>query len=301
MTPMIQFYAESRQNQVQESTSTQMAEKLELIFRQLHDLFQVEISERRITGLDGETLQRWYNHISKERKVATVNNYVCMLNPFLRWAASMSKQGVPYIDQDLSGILKTVKLPSPDSIPEWERPKDKYLTHDQAGDLLSCENGYNQIRDRAIISMLLSSGLRVTELCSLTIGSLDLEKQQVYCKRKGGRWRYVMLGESCIPHIRAYLSTRNDLSNPSAPLFITTHGNPCNRTQVYRALSHKQKALDLATGPHALRHTFVSEAEKKGGAAVARDLADHRSIRVTNRYDHSTLDQRREAVSHINW
>lgn len=298
---MIEFYAESRANQLQESTSVQIVEKLIRIFRQLHDLYGVELSERRIDGLDGETLQRWYNHVSKDHKVATVNNYVCILNPFLRWASTMSKDRVPYIDEDLSTILKTVKLPDADSVPEWERPVDKYLTHAQADDLMHASAGYNHIRDKAIISLLLSSGLRVSELCSLTIGSLDLEKKQIYCKRKGGRWRYVLIAESCFPNVLSYLETRSDRDDPSAPLFVTTHGSPCSRNQIYKALSRKQKSLDLATGPHALRHTFVSEAEKIGGAGIARDLADHRSIRVTNRYDHSTAEQRREAVSRLSW
>jgi integrase len=300
---MISFYAESKVNQVQESTGVQIAEKLERIFRQLETLYDVKISERRIENLDGETLQRWYNHLSKDHKVSTMNNYVCILNPFLRWAASMSKAGIPYIQEDLSTILKTVKLPDEDSLPEWERPVDKYLTHDQASDLIHSSAGYNHIRDRAIISLLLSSGLRVSELCSLTIGSIDLEKKQVYCKRKGGRWRFVLIGDSCIPHLMEYLKTRSeeDLQNKNSPLFVTTHGTPCNRTQLYRAISNKQKSLDLATGPHALRHTFVSEAEKLGGASVARDLADHRSLHVTNRYDHTTQEQRREAVSKLSW
>ena len=54
-------------------------------------------------------------------------------------------------------------------------------------------------------------------------------------------------------------------------------------------------------GCHAFRHTFVSAVEKKGGSAVARDLANHKSLVITNRYDHSTAGQRRQAVDALNY
>ena len=167
--------------------------------------------------------------------------------------------------------------------------------------MLNVAGSNNKVRDRAIIALFLASGIRVSELCSLTIGSiLDRPRGTIYLRRKGGAWKETEVADFAYAYIDKYLATR-DLSDHSAPLFITRDGLPCNRTQVYKSLSHVQKRLDVATGPHALRHTFVSAVEKTGGGAVARDLANHKTLAITNRYDHSNHEQRSAAVNALPW
>ena len=101
------------------------------------------------------------------------------------------------------------------------------------------------------------------------------------------------------------VESRDDRNNPSAPLFITLNGTPCNRQQLYYSLRNRQKKVtggdEMQFGCHAFRHTFVSSVEKIGGGAVARDLANHKSLTITNRYDHSTAGQRRSAVDALRY
>ena len=298
---MVDFYGESRTD-VMNSTIAVGTEILERIFDMLTGSYGVEITERNISGLNGEVLQRWMNSFRKGHAPTTVNLYVSMLNPFLRWAHTMTwGDGIPYLAADLANVLHTMKLPDPDKIPEWERPKTKYYTNDQVEELLRCDRSHNKVRDRAIIALFLSSGLRVSELCSLTLGSvLDRPRGTLYVCRKGGAWKETEVAEFAYTYIDEYLRTR-DCSDHSAPLFLTCEGLPCNRHQVYKFLSHIQKRMDVATGPHALRHTFVSAAEKTGGGAVARDLANHKSMTITNRYDHSNREERMAAVNSLPW
>lgn len=300
---MVDFYVESRDG-ITEATALQITDVLTRAFDQMKD-FGVTMTERKIDGLNGETLQRWVNRLKKDRKPATVNNYICILNPFLRWAHTMTYgKGIRYIDEDISGVIKTMKLPSPDSIPEEERPKDKYYTEDEINELLQIPRNDTVLkkRDRAIIALFLASGLRVSELCSLTIGSIyDREHGTVYVRRKGGAWKTTEVAEFAYAYIDTYIRTRPDAHDHSAPLFVTVQGLPCNRKQIYKSLSTKQRKLDIATGAHAMRHTFISEVEKLGGSAVARDLANHKSLVVTNRYDHSTAEQRRDTVNALKW
>ena len=100
--------------------------------------------------------------------------------------------------------------------------------------------------------------------------------------------------------MNAYLLTRKDLTDDS-PLFVTTHGTPCTRTQIYQSLAFKQKELSLATGPHALRHTAISEVGNRFGAVIARDFANHKSFIVTNQYSHTTEKQMHDAVNQLPW
>lgn len=294
MRPMISFYAESASGNMMDTTAQQCAEKLERIFNVLES-FGVTVEDESVEGISGTVLQKWVNSMKADHKISSINNYICIINPFLRWAFSME-----YTDKDYSSVLHVMRLPKEDSIPEWERPKSKYYSKEQVDALLNSSSGKNRVRDRAIIALLLGSGLRVTELCSLTIGEYNRSHGSVYIKRKGNEWRHTEVADFVYDYVDAYLKTRPD-ANDDEPLFMTTHGQPCNRIQIYKCLSNKQKALDLAAGPHAIRHTFISEAEKVGGASVARDLANHKSLVVTNRYDHSSAEQRREAVNALPW
>lgn len=302
MYPMIDFYGESIN--AADLTVKHHVETLERIFRQLAE-FGVTLKEESIDGLSGAALQRWFNSVKKGRKPATVNNYVVTLNPFLRWAHTIYPQGVG----DFGGVLKTMKLPTYEQLPEEDRPKEKYYTDDQIREMLHVPipqlDSPLKKRNRAIIALFLASGLRVSELCQLKIGSLtDHGHGYVYTRRKGGSYKTTEVAEFAYPYIETYLETRADRGNPDAPLFMTTYGTPCNRQELYYCMRNVQKKVvgnDYAVGNHVLRHTFVSSVEKIGGGAVARDLANHKTLAITNRYDHSTADQRRKAVDALRW
>ena len=79
-------------------------------------------------------------------------------------------------------------------------------------------------------------------------------------------------------------------------LYVTVHW-----AGVLKRILQQLKQLGLVTGPHCLRHTFISEVEKRNGAGVARDCANHSSLRITNRYDHSHPEQLSKAVNTLPW
>ena len=304
MHAMIDFYVASAvaSRRIMSTTAPQIKEKLERVFGTLENDYNVKMEDEKIIGLDSKTLQTWFIHASEGWKPGTINAYVNVINPFLRWAHKMSNRGVLYLEDDLSGILCNVRIPSIEELPEEERPKDKYYTPEQVKELLYGNHGRNQVRDRAIMALVLYSGLRVSELCSLTVGQFrESPHGKLKLKRKGGAWATAVVGEEAYPLIEAYLKTRNDIDDPSAPLFMTTHGKPCTREQLYKCISYKQKEMGIATGPHALRHTAISEVSNNFGAAMARDFANHKSMHVTNRYAHTTEDQRVAAVNGLHW
>jgi integrase/recombinase XerD len=299
MYEIIRFYVEAdiANKDIQPTTAAHKTEVLERVFQTLVSEYGVSVYDDRIEGLTPPVLQRWFINASKNWKPATCNSYVNTLNPFFRWAAQME-----YMKKDLSGILKDKRIPHPDELPENERPKNKYYTHEQVHDLLWGHRGRNIVRDRAMIGMLLYCGLRVSELCSLTIGQvMDVPRGSMRIKRKGGAWCDVEVADEVYPLLEAYLKTRKDTDDRSRPLFMTSRGVPCNRKQVYKALAFKQEALDLATGPHALRHTAISEISNTYGSAIARDFANHKSLVVTNRYSHTSKEQRHVAVNALPW
>ena len=297
MYPMIDFYVDSCS--IAEASVAHHTDVLQRIFRQMES-FGVRMMPESIEGLTGAAVQRWFNAFKKDKKPSTVNNYVVTLNPFFRWAHTIYPD-IP----DVSNVLHTIKLPSYDQIPDEEKPKDKYYSDEEIAKLLAVPKYDSPLkkRDRAIIATFIGTGLRVSELCQLTVGSFRNYKHgYVRVRRKGGAIKDVDVAEFVYGYVETYLKTREGL-NDSDPLFVTIHGEPCNRNQIYQSMRTRQKHIgtDKATGNHVFRHTFVSAVEKIGGGAVARDLANHRSLVITNRYDHSTSEQRHDAVNALCW
>ena len=302
---LIRRYTERRvsENGILPTTAPEVEERLRRIFRELESTHGVKMEDKIITGLDQWVLYDWYAAGKKRWKPATFNNYISILKPFLRWAAVMK-----VLPADYSPVLRTVRLPKADQLPESERPKDKHATHEQVKELLYGNHGRNQVRDRAIVALILSSSLRVSELCSITVeqylaykASMEKDPEAgITLRRKGGSYVNTAIGKEAIPLIDAYLATR-DGPRPEEPLFMTTHGKPCSPNQVYKALSFKQKQLDLATGPHAVRHICISEVEKRGSASLARDTANHHSFAVTNIYTHTSVAERRAVLDALPW
>ena len=300
MYPMIDFYVDSCS--IAETSVFHHVDVLQRVFRQMED-FGVKMNEESIDGLTGASLQRWFNAFKKDKKPATINNYVVTINPFLRWAHTIYPE-IP----DVSNVLKTVRLPSYDQIPDEEKPKEKYYSDEDIAKLLEIPKRDSDLkkRDRAIIAMFVATGLRASELCQLTVGSIRNYKHgYVRVRRKGGAIKDVDVAEFAYKYVDTYLKTRRGLKDTD-PLFVTTHGCACNPNQLWNSMTNKQKKAGILDkgyqgGLHVFRHTFVSAVEKIGGGAVARDLANHKSLAITNRYDHSTADQRHDAVNSLQW
>lgn len=302
---LIRLYTQQRvdENGILPTTAPEVEDRLARIFAQLESDHGVKMEGRTITGLDQWVLNAWYAAGRKRWKPATINNYVCILKPFLRWAAVME-----VLPKDYSGVIKTVRMPRPDQLPESERPRDKHATDAQTQELLYGNHGRNQVRDRAIVGLILASSLRVSELCSITVGQylgfkarMDQDENAgITLRRKGGSIVNTAIGRAAVPLIDAYLATRPS-PQMDEPLFITTHGKPCSPNQVYKALSFKQRELGMATGPHAVRHICITKAEQTGSASIARDVANHHSFAVTNRYTHTSVAERRQVLDRLPW
>lgn len=283
------------------TTADQVQEKLARFMRQLKEEHGVTMEGEQIIGLTPRVLHRWYDKMTASSiKMSTRNNYVALLNPFLMWAVENEYLDNPPGKKEIYAVLKVNRLPKEEEIPEDQR-KQKAFTSEQVHLLMKSVGRRNEKRDKAILALLLASGLRVSELCSLTIGSIvNQQRGVVYLKRKGGAWKHTEVADFCYKYLDDYLRTR-DMSDLSAPLFLTERGTPCNRQQIWDIISNKERKLGLQTGVHILRHTTLSNAEKKGGAGVARDIANHKTLYMTNKYDHTTQEERKAALNSLDW
>lgn len=174
------------------------------------------------------------------------------------------------------------------------------LTHAEIERLIQAPdlNTFTGVRDRAIIEVLYASGLRVSELCTLTL--YDIDASSVKVMGKGRIERLVPIGSAALAAVDRYLTLYRDRfeSDRNAALFLTQRGNPLDRTAVWKLIkSYAKKAGILKSiSPHTLRHSFATHL-LDGGAdlRVIQEMLGHASIASTDRYTHVSSTRLQQA------
>ena len=145
-------------------------------------------------------------------------------------------------------------------------------------------------RDQAIIELLYASGVRVSELVSIKMNSIDLKNRTIRVFGKGRKERMVMFTKSCQKTLQDYL-TNSPLRHSSDYLFTNAQGNQLTTRGVEYILKEIQNKCGIQLGlhPHMLRHTFATHL-LEGGAdlRVIQELLGHESINTTQIYTHIT-------------
>jgi integrase/recombinase XerD len=141
------------------------------------------------------------------------------------------------------------------------------------------------VRDRAIFEILYASGLRVSELCSLSVH--DVDDTFVRVTGKGGKERVVPIGSRAIAALDHYLLTYHQ--EESGPLFVTRRGKPLDRITVWKRIKAygKLAGIEKNISPHTLRHSFATHLLDNGAdLRVIQEMLGHASIGTTDRYTH---------------
>jgi len=155
------------------------------------------------------------------------------------------------------------------------------------------------LRDRAMVELMYGSGLRVSELCALDLGAVDLAARLVRVKGKGGKDRIVPVGAKAVEAVEAYLERRdavitveNRAADPRA-LFINRGGSRLTVRTVQRMIRRRGVEVGAreAVHPHSLRHSCATHL-LDGGAdlRMIQELLGHASLSTTQRYTHVSID-----------
>lgn len=234
----------------------------------------------RYQGDDGETLS-----------TITQNYHLIALRGFLKY---MSYRNIETIGAD-----KII-------LPKVARKQVTFLHYDEINRLLeqidcSSEQG---LRDRAIIELLFSSGLRVSELVNLNRDHVNTKRREFTVRGKGQKDRPVFVSKSAAEHVDNYLATRLD---NLPPLFLSySRNNISSMTGDYRRLSARSiqrmvsKYARLAgitkhVSPHTMRHSFATDLLMNGAdIRSVQVMLGHSSISTTQVYTHVTDQHLRE-------
>lgn len=274
---------------------TEVLERFELWLRSAH---QLSLSESDVRKINGMIMVEYYQSFyQRQLKTSTRNNYTVVLKKFFKFLLEVGA-----ILEDPTRMLHCIKLEE-----NPEEDEDKEYSPEQLKALLKLlsepKTARNSLRDSAMVALMLGSGLRASEVCSLDVSdSPAIKSGMITCKRKGRGYKSVEVADFVWPYIDRYLWQRGKCE-ADAPLFLSQKGNRMTRTALWKSLNTKQSIVGIPSGVHKFRHTFTSDVDRNpiGGAAVSRDLAGHKSVAVTNNYLHSNHQERQQVVNSMGY
>lgn len=177
------------------------------------------------------------------------------------------------------------------SAPKSGKPLPKTLDADQLGQLLD-QNSDDPlvVRDLAMLELLYSSGLRLAELVSLDINTVDLRDASLRVTGKGRKSRQLPVGRKAIAALERWLDCRGQLADYSEQaLFVSQQGKRLSQRSVQARLARwgLQNGLQERLHPHRVRHSFASHLlESSGDLRAVQELLGHADISTTQIYTH---------------
>ena len=145
-------------------------------------------------------------------------------------------------------------------------------------------------RDRAILELLYSSGLRLAELTGLNLGDIDAADATVRVVGKGNKERIVPVGSRALDALSAWLSDRPEIADPDEnALFVSKRGTRLSKRSVQARVEHwaKHQGIDTRVYPHLFRHSFATHMlESSHDLRGVQELLGHVNISTTQVYTH---------------
>ncbi len=144
-------------------------------------------------------------------------------------------------------------------------------------------------RDRAMLELFYTSGIRVSELTGLNVGDIDVPQCLVKVRGKGRKERIVPVGGQALRSVQAYLAGRDDVkgTGESAPLFVSVNGRRITQRSVARIVDRYvlQSGINKKVSPHTLRHSFATHLLDAGADLRSiQELLGHENLSTTQKY-----------------
>lgn len=229
-----------------------------------------------------DSVRRYRLYLNRENlKRKTQNYYLIALRVFLKYLA---KQGIKALAPER---IELAKVP--------ERELD-LISEDELERLLSAPTGegLKSLRDKAMLELFFSTGLRVSELCSLDRDDIDFKKAEFSIRGKGDKIRLVFLSDDAKNALKNYLNKREDIEEP---MFVNAKNGRLTQRSVERFVRNYaiRAGISKKVTPHVIRHVFATDL-LQGGADLrsVQKLLGHNSITTTQIYTHITDRQLRE-------
>ncbi len=216
---------------------------------------------------------------TRARKLST-------LRAFCRYLRTTGK-----VDSDPTEVLEA---------PIRRKSLPKALSRGQASELLDqSPDGQTPLRDRAILELIYSAGLRVSEAVSIDVDKVDFDTKTIQVIGKGSKARVTLFGRTCANALQDYISSERAPAISGQALFTNPKGGRITTRTVQNLIKRWAKRVGLpeTVSPHTLRHSFATHL-LDGGADLksVQQLLGHESMATTQIYTHVSMERLRDAV-----
>ncbi|MDI6776404.1 MAG: tyrosine recombinase XerC [Syntrophales bacterium] len=235
-----------------------------------------------LSGVDHTVVKAFLGSLYRAKvKKVTISRKVAALRSFFKY---LLREGRIKVNP-----AELVQVPPP------ERYIPAFLSVDEMFTLLAVQfkQDASGLRDRAIIELFYSSGIRLSELTGLNLGDIDFNRGLMKIRGKGKKERIVPVGEPALLATKNYLEKRDELlkgmrGNASeSPIFISRSGSRLTTRSVARILNRYVllSGINRKISPHTLRHTFATHLMDAGADLRAiQELLGHESLSTTQKY-----------------
>ncbi len=234
--------------------------------------------------INGEMIRSWIVSLMENGMLPrTVNRKISVLKAFFKYLLSEGK-----INNNPTTLITSIKQGKPlPAFVEKNQLNELFDSQDYSKDFIT-------MRNNLVLSILYNTGIRLSELLSLTNDSFDFDQHLLRVTGKRNKERVIPLAAPIENEIKEYIDKKNQVF-PKGPvkLIVTKKGQKAYPKMIYRIV---HLALSGATSgkrsPHVLRHSFATHLLNNGaGLNAIKDLLGHSSLAATQVYTHTTIEQ----------
>ena len=239
-----------------------------------------------VRKVDIYVVRAYLASLTKNRKKSSIGRKLAALKGFFRYLVATRT-----IEKDPLLLIHS---------PKQEKPLPNFLSVDDVFRLLDSlkVDSSLDVRDRAILEVFYSTGIRVSELVGFNWSDVDFQLGIIRVVGKGSKERIVPIGEVALQTLRDYgQEVRKKWHLPCTgenPVFLNNRGRRITTRSVARIVEKHLREAGIAVkmGPHGLRHSFATHLLNSGAdLRVIQELLGHASLSTTQRYTHLNLDQ----------
>lgn len=238
-----------------------------------------EFLKKDILESDTEDLERYLKYI-KNLESTTVAHKITSIKSYFNYNI---KRGVV-----------SVNPADKVSRPKLTKHLPEYLTEEEVGKLLDVEvKSPYDYRNKTILELLYSSGIRISELVNIKTPNYDSEECLIRIMGKGSKERIVPLGDYAVNIMNDYMNNYRPLINKKHTdyVFVNNRGDKISRQFIFKVIKKEalKKGIKKDISPHTLRHTFATHLLKNGAdLRIIQELLGHENISTTQIYTHVT-------------
>lgn len=260
--------------------------------------FSEQICTDEILEITSEVLERFIATLHKNYKPKTVRRKIAAVKAFFHYLEYKDIIEINPFNKIHVKFREPVILPK--TIPLHTVETFLATMYKQRSIAKTCFQKRNATRDIAVIELLFATGMRISELCSLKLSSVNLNEKTILIYGKGSKERRLQIGNDDVVRILQEYQSEYQKEIEQCSYFFVNHSNQPLSDQSVRRMINKYTslaAIDLHITPHMFRHTFATSLlEADVDIRYIQEMLGHSSINITEIYTHVTLAKQRDIL-----